>query len=172
MADEKPSITILTVQLLSAYLSNNKVAVDGLADLVKSTRAALGQDLAKPSAEVHEPNVTPAVSVRKSLASPDHIVSLIDGKPYKTLKRHLAAHNLSPQQYRERYSLPNDYPLVAPSYSETRRAVAHKLGLGRKTVKRAAKSSDKANSPIASKTSDASATPRKGARRRLSIAIG
>jgi predicted transcriptional regulator len=75
---------------------------------------------------------TPAVSVRKSLASKDHIISMIDGKPYKTLRRHLAGHGLTPQEYRERYGLKSDYPMVAESYSEARRAMAKKIGLGRK----------------------------------------
>jgi predicted transcriptional regulator len=75
---------------------------------------------------------TPAVSVRKSLASKDHIISMIDGKPYKTLRRHLATHGLSPAEYRERYGLKSDYPMVAENYSESRRAMAKKIGLGRK----------------------------------------
>ena len=74
----------------------------------------------------------PAVSARKSLASKDHIISMIDGKPYKTLRRHLATHGMSPEQYRERYNLKPDYPMVAETYSESRRAMAKKIGLGRK----------------------------------------
>jgi len=75
---------------------------------------------------------TPAVSARKSLASKDHIISMIDGRPYKTLRRHLATHGLSPAEYRERYGLKADYPMVAENYSESRRAMAKKIGLGRK----------------------------------------
>ena len=75
---------------------------------------------------------SPAVSVRKSLASADHIISMIDGKPYKTLRRHLATHGLTPEGYRERYNLKADYPMVAQSYSDSRRAMAKKIGLGRK----------------------------------------
>ncbi|MFN3433914.1 MAG: MucR family transcriptional regulator [Sphingomonas sp.] len=75
---------------------------------------------------------TPAVSPRKSLSSKDHIISLIDGKPYKTLRRHLATHGLTPAEYRERYGLKPDYPMVAENYSESRRAMAKKIGLGRK----------------------------------------
>lgn len=75
---------------------------------------------------------TPAVTARKSLASPDHIISLIDGKSYKSLKRHLSSHGLTPVQYRERYGLKSDYPMVAPAYAETRRQLAKKIGLGRK----------------------------------------
>ena len=74
---------------------------------------------------------TPALTARKSLASKDHIISMIDGKPYKTLRRHLSANGLTPEQYRERYNLKADYPMVAESYSEVRRAMAHRIGLGR-----------------------------------------
>ena len=73
-----------------------------------------------------------AVSVRKSLASKDHIISMIDGKPYKTLRRHLSGHGLTPEQYRERYSLKADYPMVSETYSQARRDMAKKIGLGRK----------------------------------------
>lgn len=73
-----------------------------------------------------------AVSVRKSLASKDHIISMIDGKPYRTLRRHLRTHGLTPEEYRARYNLKPDYPMVAPAYSEERRAMAHKIGLGAK----------------------------------------
>ena len=81
---------------------------------------------------------TPAVSARKSLASKDHIISMIDGKPYKTLRRHLATHGMTPAEYRERYGLKPDYPMVAETYSESRRAMAKKIGLGRKPGARAA----------------------------------
>jgi predicted transcriptional regulator len=74
----------------------------------------------------------PAVTSRKSLASDEHIISMIDGKPYKTLRRHLAGHGLTPETYRERYGLRPDYPMVAKAYSESRRAMAKKIGLGRK----------------------------------------
>ena len=84
-----------------------------------------------PTAETSTEYV-PAVSARKSLASKDHIISLIDGKPYKTLRRHLSTHGLTPEEYRARYNLKSDYPMVAPTYSEARRAMAHKIGLGAK----------------------------------------
>jgi predicted transcriptional regulator len=88
----------------------------------------------EPEEPQAEPAATfePAVTVRKSLSSPDHIISLIDGKPYKTLRRHLSGHGLTPEQYRERYKLKRDYPMVAPSYAEARRAMAKKIGLGSK----------------------------------------
>lgn len=135
MADNNPSdITALTVQLVSAFVSNNTVASEDLAGLIQSTRAALTNELNPMRSEPEAPTYTPAVSVRKSLSSPDHILSLIDGKPYKTLKRHLASNGLTPDEYRSRYNLPKSYPLVSPSYSESRRAVASKIGLGRKPV--------------------------------------
>lgn len=73
-----------------------------------------------------------AVSSRKSLASKDHIISMIDGKPYKTLRRHLSRHGMTPEQYRERFGLKSDYPMVAETYSQHRRDMAKKIGLGRK----------------------------------------
>ncbi|MCI4591964.1 MucR family transcriptional regulator [Sphingobium sp. BYY-5] len=131
MADiEKPDYTTLTVQLLSAYVANNPVPSNELATLIQSTRSALIAETAPP--EVETPEFSPAVSVRKSLASRDHIISLIDGRPYKTLKRHLATHGLTPDEYRERFGLAKTYPMVAPSYSERRRAVAQKIGLGQR----------------------------------------
>lgn len=136
MADETPNeFTTLTVQLLSAFVSNNTVPADGLADLIKSTRAALAANLVASEVEQTAPVFAPAVSIRRSIASRDFILSLIDGKPYKTLKRHLAQHGLTPDQYRDRFNLPKSYPMVAPAYSDARRAVAEKLGLGRKPTK-------------------------------------
>ncbi|ANI80253.1 Transcriptional regulatory protein rosAr (plasmid) [Sphingobium sp. EP60837] len=133
MADEnKSDITALTVQLLSAFVSKNTVSSESLAELIKTTRAALTEEPTPAVSETPAQEFVPAVSVRKSLSSPEHIISLIDGKPYKTLKRHLATHGLTPEQYRERYKLPKSYPLVATSYSDARRAVAQRLGLGRK----------------------------------------
>lgn len=166
MAEETQSdITALTVQLLSAFVSNNMVPSDGLADLIQSTRAALLEDPAAAASVPAEPEYVPAVSIRKSIASPDHVLSLIDGRPYKTLKRHLATHGLTPEQYRERYNLPNDYPLVARSYSQARRSVAEKHGLGRKPVAAANRTSAKANDtpavPPSSSVTKESAAPKK-----------
>lgn len=166
--NNQPDITTLTVQLVSAFVSNNNVASEGLADLIRTTRLALTDDPAAKPEESAVPTYTPAVSVRKSLSSPEHILSMIDGKPYKTLKRHLASHGLSPNEYRERYGLPKSYPLVAPNYSEARRAVATKLGLGRKPVT-AKKPAEAAPAPPASaaaaapKSAPAKASPAKPA---------
>jgi predicted transcriptional regulator len=86
---------------------------------------------AEPEAEA-QPEFTPAVGIRKSLASREHIISMIDGKSYRTLTRHLGTHGLTPDEYRKRYNLPASYPMTAPSYSEQRREMAKKIGLGRK----------------------------------------
>ena len=83
-------------------------------------------------AQAATPEFTPAVSVRKSLASPEHIISMIDGRPYKALRRHLSSNGLTPDDYRQRYGLRADYPMVAPAYSESRSAMAKTIGLGRK----------------------------------------
>lgn len=132
MPDTEPTsdIAALTVQLLSAYLGNNTVGADDLAGLIRSTRAALTDDTASSAAEPEAPTYEPAVSVRKSLSSEDHIISLIDGKPYKALKRHLTSHGLTPAEYRERYNLPATYPMVAPGFAAQRREIAKKIGLG------------------------------------------
>jgi predicted transcriptional regulator len=140
MSDQpQPNLTELTVDLLAAFVSNNSVGARELPDLIASTHVALSSlegngAAAEPVAGTQQgpEEFAPAVSARKSLGKREHILSMIDGKPYKTLKRHLSRHGLTPDQYRARYRLPADYPMVAPAYSEARREVAKRLGLGRK----------------------------------------
>ncbi len=139
MADEGTDLNAveLATELTIAWLGNPNTRssaedVPAFLDRMHETVAALlGADApvetSEPAAEY-----TPAVSVRKSLASKDHIVSMIDGKSYKTLRRHLATNGLTPAEYRERYGLKADYPMVAANYSESRRAMAKQIGLGRK----------------------------------------
>lgn len=127
----------LATELTIAWLSNpnTRTSSDDVPAFLKSMHdavAALGSDVDAAPAEVEAPEYTPAVSVRKSLASKDHIISMIDGKPYKTLRRHLSTNGLTPEDYRARYNLKADYPMVAETYSENRRAMAKKIGLGRK----------------------------------------
>ncbi len=129
---EQSELARLTVELLSAFVANNTVASGELPALIEATRAALAGDAKSPVDPVLV--YTPAVSVEDSLASREHIVSLIDGKPYKTLKRHLTNNGLTPEQYKARYNLPADYPLVAPSYSEKRSNFAKTMGLGGKAA--------------------------------------
>lgn len=123
----------LTAELVVAWLSNpkNNLAADELPRVIESIYGALASTSAPASEEKAEQHL-PAVTVRRSLASREHIVSLIDGKPYKTLKRHLANHGLTPDEYRVRYGLKPDYPMVAPAYAERRSALAKNAGLGRK----------------------------------------
>lgn len=151
-------VAALTVQLLSAYLANNTVASEDLAGLIRSTKEAL-TGAAPASAEIEPETFTPAVSVRKSLASPEHIISLIDGKPYKTLKRHLQSRGLTPDDYRSRYNLPASYPMVAPAYADKRREAAQQLGLGRKKPEAA----DSATADAAAEVIDGSADPQTNA---------
>lgn len=125
----------LATELTVAWLSNpnTRTNADDVPAFLKQMHTAvtsLSEPAAAPEASAQE--YSGAVSVRKSLASPDHIISMIDGKPYKTLRRHLATNGMTPEQYRERYNLKADYPMVAQTYSESRRAMAHKIGLGRK----------------------------------------
>jgi predicted transcriptional regulator len=131
----------LATELTIAWLcnQNNRVAAEDVPAFLRSMHATVTEVAEGGTAQtdaIEEPTATadytPAVSVRKSLASKDHIISLIDGKPYKTLRRHLATNGLTPEEYRARYNLKSDYPMVAPNYSEARRAMAHKIGLGAK----------------------------------------
>lgn len=144
---ETPDLTTLTVELLSAYFANNVVASEELAGLIHSTRAALAGTSASGEERLEAPVYKPAVSIKKSIANPDHLLSLIDGKPYKTLKRHLTSHGLTITEYKERYKLPANYPTVAPSYSDARRETANRIGLGNRSAAAAPSSVDAAIIP-------------------------
>lgn len=138
MDDSQPSASPveLATELTIAWLSNpNTRAASGDVPAFLSTMYEAVQSLGKAGASNTDEatsGFTPAVTARRSLASRDSIISMIDGKPYKTLRRHLSTHGLTPEQYRERYKLKVDYPMVAPSYSEARRSMAKKIGLGQK----------------------------------------
>jgi predicted transcriptional regulator len=127
----------LATELTIAWLSNpnTRAASEDVPAFLQQMHAAVSNLSVAATPDVIEETESehvPAVSVRKSLASKDHIISLIDGKPYKTLRRHLAGHGLSPEDYRKRYGLKPDYPMVAENYSLARRDMAKKIGLGRK----------------------------------------
>ncbi|SNY92776.1 transcriptional regulator, MucR family [Cohaesibacter sp. ES.047] len=125
----------LTADIVSAYVSNNAVPVNDLSGLIGDIYKAL-EETKKPVAEEIAEAPKPAVSVKKSI-TPDYIVCLEDGKKFKSLKRHLRTHyNLSPEEYREKWSLPADYPMVAPSYAEARSNLAKKMGLGQQRRKK------------------------------------
>ena len=119
----------LTAEIVSAYVSNNSVRPADMAELIVSTHAALsglGSSAALAAPAVGKP--TPS-QIRKSI-TPDALISFVDGKPYKTLKRHLGGAGLTIEQYRERFGLPRDYPSTAANYSAQRSALAKSLGLG------------------------------------------
>ncbi|MCB2015348.1 MAG: MucR family transcriptional regulator [Sphingobium sp.] len=118
----------LTSDIVAAHVSNNSVAVSDLPILIQNVHAALS-GLETPS-EAPEVKQEPAVSVRASV-KPDYIVCLEDGKKLKMLKRHLMTHyQMTPEDYRAKWNLPMDYPMVAPNYAEQRRTLAKKIGLG------------------------------------------
>jgi predicted transcriptional regulator len=132
-----PNLLELATELTTAWLANpnTRVSADEVPAFLEKMHATVAGLTSSASQQVEAaaaPEYTPAVSVRRSLASKDHLISLIDGKPYKTLKRHLATQGLTPAQYRERYNLKSDYPMVAENYAEMRRGLAKKIGLGRK----------------------------------------
>jgi predicted transcriptional regulator len=133
---ENPDLTELlelTTEIVSAHVSNNTVAVNDLPQLIQDVHKALSSAGAAPAAPERP---RPAVPIKKSVF-PDHIICLEDGKKLKMLKRHLkTAYNLTPEEYRERWGLSADYPMVAPSYAQHRSNLAKKIGLGTKPRKR------------------------------------
>lgn len=132
--DRMETLITLTADIVSAHVSNNSVAVSDLPLLIKNVHTALnslGDTMVEP-----EVKQEPAVSIRSSI-KPDYVVCLEDGKKLKMLKRHLMTHyQMSPDQYRAKWNLPPDYPMVAPNYAEQRRSLAKQIGLGTKRRKR------------------------------------
>lgn len=127
--DER-TINELTADIVSAYVSNNPLPVSGLPDLIASVRASVGR--LSGAAAPESVSLNPAVNPKKSVF-PDYIICLEDGKKFKSLKRHLnTTYGLSPDDYRAKWGLPSDYPMVAANYSATRSALAKSSGLGRK----------------------------------------
>jgi predicted transcriptional regulator len=129
-----PELVELTAKIVSAYVSNNAVVATELPHLISETHAALSRAtgcIVQPEREEQKPKVP----VKKSVM-PDHIVCLEDGKKFKSLKRHLRTHyNLSPGEYREKWGLPHDYPMVAPNYAQARSDLAKRMGLGTRREK-------------------------------------
>ncbi|HZU50264.1 MAG TPA: MucR family transcriptional regulator [Sphingomicrobium sp.] len=124
------TLLTLTADIVAAHVSNNSVAVNDLPNLIQNVHAALTGIAGNATAP--EPKPEPKVSVRSSV-KPDYIVCLEDGKKLKMLKRHLMTHyNMTPDQYRQKWGLATDYPMVAPNYAEQRRTLAKSIGLGTK----------------------------------------
>jgi len=125
----------LTAEIVSAYVSNNTVPSSDIPALINQVHAALTRVSGSPGEAPVEP-LKPAISVKKSV-TPEHIVCLEDGKKFKSLKRHLRTqYNMTPEQYREKWSLPTDYPMVAPNYAAARSQLAKQMGLGQQRRRR------------------------------------
>ena len=132
---EQDNLIELTADVVSAYVSNNSIQSSDLPALISEVHAALHQTLGGPAEPEPEPQ-NPAVPVKKSV-TPDYIICLDDGKKFKSLKRHVRTfHDLTPEEYREKWGLPADYPMVAPNYAKARSMLAKKIGLGKKRGKR------------------------------------
>ena len=131
------TLLTLTADIVAAHVSNNSVAVNDLPNLINNVHGALAAISGASSAPEARPE--PKVSIRSSI-KPDYIVCLEDGKRLKMLKRHLMTHyQMTPDQYRQKWGLNADYPMVAPNYAEQRRALAKAIGLGTKRRKTRAK---------------------------------
>jgi len=133
LANAEDMLLTLTADIVAAHVSNNSVAVNDLPNLIQNVHAALSTISGASAAP--EPKPEPKVSIRSSI-KPDYIVCLEDGKKLKMLKRHLMTHyNMTPDQYRQKWGLSGDYPMVAPNYAEQRRTLAKSIGLGTKRRK-------------------------------------
>jgi predicted transcriptional regulator len=134
--DHTTSFIELTANIVSAYVSNNPVPAADIPTLINQIHSALMQVSAGRADVAAEP-LRPAVSIKKSM-TPDHLVCLEDGKKFKSLRRHLRSqYNMTPEQYREKWGLPPDYPMVAPNYAAARSQLAKQMGLGQQRRHRA-----------------------------------
>jgi predicted transcriptional regulator len=136
MVDSKETNDILelTTEIVSSHVGNNSVAVQDIPELIRQVYGTLTTIDQAPSAQPDRPPA--AVSVKRSI-TPDYIICLEDGRKLKMLKRHLkTAYNMTPEEYRERWGLPADYPMVAPNYARQRSELAKKIGLGTKPRRR------------------------------------
>jgi predicted transcriptional regulator len=133
--DAGGSYIALTASIVSAYVSNNSVPAQELSNLINQVHSALTRVSSGQGESPSEP-LRPAVSVKKSI-TPEYIVCLEDGKKFKSLKRHLRTqYGMTPEQYREKWGLPPDYPMVAPTYAEARSQLAKQMGLGQQRRRR------------------------------------
>ena len=130
-----PNYIALTAEIVSAYVSNNSVAAGEIPALINQVHAALSR-VSNGASEAGAESPRPAISLKRSV-TPEYIVCLEDGKKFKSLKRHLRTqYNMTPEQYREKWSLPADYPMVAPSYAAARSELAKQMGLGQQRRRR------------------------------------
>ncbi|HJZ42299.1 MAG TPA: MucR family transcriptional regulator [Hyphomicrobiaceae bacterium] len=130
----KADLVELTAEIISAYVSNNTVVPTDLPAIISDVHEALSK-ASQRIGQTEREELRPAIAVKKSV-TPDFIVCLEDGKKFKSLKRHLRTHyNLSPEEYREKWGLPHDYPMVAPNYAAARSQLAKQMGLGTRREK-------------------------------------
>jgi predicted transcriptional regulator len=133
--DARSELVELTADIVSAYVANNTVVTGDLAALIGEVHEALSRAASRTHSAENE-DLKPAVPVKKSI-TPDFLICLEDGMKFKSLKRHLRTrYNLSPEEYREKWDLPHDYPMVAPNYADARSELAKKMGLGQRRVVR------------------------------------
>jgi len=136
------SLVTLTGSIVAAYVSNNKISVSELPELIRSVYESFYHAEQSAAQGPSELSVRPSISIKKSI-TPDYLICMEDGTKLKMLKRHLRTHyGLTPQQYREKWGLPSDYPMVAPSYAEKRSMLAKQIGLGAKRGTAVGRSSD------------------------------
>jgi predicted transcriptional regulator len=154
-------LVTLTGEVVAAYVENNRVDTADLPALIETVHAALLMRTTKPIEAERAQQLVPAVSIKKSVTT-DYIVCLEDGKKFKSLKRHLRTqYDLTPDEYRAKWRLPADYPMVAPSYAAARSQLARAIGLGRKP---------KTTATAKAKPAESRAAPKRGKRRRASAA--
>ena len=133
MESSEFDLTSLAADIVSAYVANNAIGSDKLPDLIGSVYGALSR-ASLQGIEPEKVELKPAVAIKKSLSA-EYIICLEDGKKFKSLKRHLKTHyDLSPEDYREKWGLPRDYPMVAPAYAAARSNLAKNMGLGRRAI--------------------------------------
>ncbi|NNM72213.1 MucR family transcriptional regulator [Enterovirga aerilata] len=160
----------LTSEIVSAYVANNKIPSAELPEVIASVHMALRKLEEKKPPEPEKP--TPLIPIKKTI-TPDYLISLEDGRRYKSLKRHLSGRGLTPQEYREKWGLPKDYPMVAPNYAKQRSELAKALGLGQQRRKKAEEAGSGAAAPEAAPVAPATpATPATPKRRGRSKANG
>ena len=150
-ASSASDLTTLTADIVSAYVSKNSVPIGELASVLTLVHDAL-RKLGSPAAPEPE-KLTPPVPIKKTV-TPDHIISLEDGRPYKSLKRHLSTRGLTPEQYRQKWGLPHDYPMVAANYAAQRSELAKSIGLGQPRRKAAAAKSAAPDPVITASTAE------------------
>ena len=133
--DTKPSLIELASQIVAAYVGRNQVEQADLPKLIAEVHRALDQVAGGGARKDEGPEARPAVSIKKSI-TPDYLICLEDGKKFKSLKRHLRTQfSLTPEQYREKWGLPADYPMVAPNYANSRSKLAKNMGLGQRKAR-------------------------------------